>query len=154
MKVLIVDDDEVIVEFIHKVLTSSQHLFDNKFDITTATTVDGALEHFKQHDFEILISDVHMPDPHKGINFLSYVRKTYDTTIIIVTGYDSDSDFSLGSENIFRLSKPFHVNDFLVMIKQALSTRVILTTLKQLNHSMDTNHKNIKTILDVIDGDE
>jgi DNA-binding response OmpR family regulator len=67
-KVLLVDDDAVLLFTLAKVL--EQHAF----VVTTAVTVSEALKHISSGHFDVLLSDLHMPGAGDGLTVVSAMR--------------------------------------------------------------------------------
>lgn len=67
-KVLVVDDDEVLLSTLSKVLEI------NEFEVTTAGTVPEALKHISAGSFDVLLSDLHMPGAGDGLTVVSAMR--------------------------------------------------------------------------------
>jgi len=67
-KVLLVDDDAVLLFTLAKVL---EH---NDFVVTTATTVPEALKHISAEHYDVLLSDLHMPGAGDGLTVVSAMR--------------------------------------------------------------------------------
>ena len=80
-KILIVDDD---VAFGVMLRTWFQK---NKWDTVLVSTLDQALQESKSAQFDLILSDLRLPDGD-GIVFLTYLReKKINTPLIIMTGY-------------------------------------------------------------------
>jgi CheY-like chemotaxis protein len=67
-KVLLVDDNEPLL------LTLTQVLEANGFEVTAAATVPEALKHISMSDFDVLLSDLHMPGAGDGLTVVSAMR--------------------------------------------------------------------------------
>jgi CheY-like chemotaxis protein len=67
-KVLLVDDDEVLLFTLAKVLEL------NDFEVTTAATVPEALKHITSDHYDVLLSDLHMPGAGDGLTVVSAMR--------------------------------------------------------------------------------
>lgn len=67
-KVLLVDDNEFLLMSLAAVL---EH---NDFEVTTASTVHGALKHITSGHFDVLLSDLHMPGAGDGLTVVSAMR--------------------------------------------------------------------------------
>lgn len=67
-KVLLVDDDAVLLFTLAKVL---EH---NDFAVTTAATVSEALKHISAEHYDVLLSDLHMPGAGDGLTVVSAMR--------------------------------------------------------------------------------
>jgi ActR/RegA family two-component response regulator len=66
--VLLVDDDAVLLLTLAKVL---EH---HDFAVTTASTVAEALKHISSREFDVLLSDLHMPGAGDGLTVVSAMR--------------------------------------------------------------------------------
>jgi CheY-like chemotaxis protein len=67
-KVLLVDDDAILLYTLAKVL---EH---NDFAVTTAATVSEALKHISSEHYDVLLSDLHMPGAGDGLTVVSAMR--------------------------------------------------------------------------------
>ena len=67
-RILVVDDDEMIL------LTLSTILRLNDFRVTTAATVADALRKISSSEFDVLLSDLHMPAVGDGLTVVSAMR--------------------------------------------------------------------------------
>jgi len=80
--VLIVDDEELVVNALKRVLGKEGLI------IFTANSGSEALEVIKNHQMSVIISDYKMP-VMDGIELLEKVKKTYPRTVrILITGLD------------------------------------------------------------------
>ncbi len=112
--IIVVDDEPVILELIKEILAKEGHTVD------TATNGKAALKLIKERQYDLLISDVKMPDM-SGIELLSKVKKAdpeLAKRVIIATG---DS----AGENIVKkgagyLPKPFTVDKLKKAVAEAL----------------------------------
>lgn len=101
--VLFVDDEP-------RILTSMRMLFRSKYQVTTATSAQEAIELLKAQPVEVIVSDQRMPNM-TGIEFLREARDIAPNAMrILLTGY-SDLNAIIGSINegeIFRfVNKPW-----------------------------------------------
>jgi len=81
---LIVDDEEDILIFL------SHHFNKNGFDVTTSLDGSIGLSEFKKKKFDIVITDIRMPNMD-GIEMCGEIKKQDDTTpIIILTAVTDD----------------------------------------------------------------
>jgi CheY-like chemotaxis protein len=67
-KVLLVDDDKVLLYTLGKVLEV------NGFEVTTSATVSEALKHISTGHYDVLLSDLHMPGAGDGLTVVSAMR--------------------------------------------------------------------------------
>jgi DNA-binding response OmpR family regulator len=67
-KILLVDDDEIIR------LTMGKLLEENGFDVTVTGTVSEALKLISSEQYDVLLSDLHMPGAGDGLTVVSAMR--------------------------------------------------------------------------------
>lgn len=109
IKVLIVDDDELIVKNISKFLSKT----DEKYEVSTASNGFEAGEALCAHNPDLVILDIMLPGID-GFKVCAQIRKrNKDTKIIAITGFDSDENkekiIAAGANSY--LAKPFELND-------------------------------------------
>ena len=75
-EILIVDDDEVIRDTLHELLSSDYHC-------ETAETAERALEKLKEKSFDLILTDISMPGL-SGLQLLERVLKHYPETLVII----------------------------------------------------------------------
>ncbi len=118
LKILIVDDQEIIRELISEILRSDGH------NITVAATGVEALLHLNKGQFDLLISDLSMPDM-TGSQLASEIRAKGDKTpFILLTGF-GDEMLAQGSTPLgvdLVLSKPVTSASLYQAIKKILPT--------------------------------
>ena len=115
-KILIIDDDEGVREFL------SNALEEKSYSVSVVSTVNEAIKLLKKNTFSIVLSDVNMPDVF-GMDFLSSFKKNYPkTSIIMITGAPNVEDavkaVKYGAFDY--LSKPIPVNKLYERIEAAL----------------------------------
>jgi putative nucleotidyltransferase with HDIG domain len=92
--VLFVDDDELMLQ------TFTRTLQDRGLVVSTAASVDEALELLGREEFGVVLSDYQMPD-RNGIDLLEEIKQRYpDTVRILVSG---KGDFEIAIEVINRV---------------------------------------------------
>jgi DNA-binding response OmpR family regulator len=81
-RVLLVDDDDAVREMMSVILQSKG------FDVTLAASVTEALKLIMTETFEVLITDLHMPNPSDGFAVITAMRHTQpDALTLLVSGY-------------------------------------------------------------------
>jgi DNA-binding response OmpR family regulator len=117
MKILVVDDDPVILSLVPAILRQEGH-----YDICVAASGNAAMEilSFSNERFDVLILDIEMPEMN-GIQLCENIRKIPDyrrTPIIMLTAKSDsksiESAFSAGANDY--ITKPFDV--------KAIGTRI------------------------------
>jgi len=80
-RVLFVDDDRQILDMIHQFLTRVG------FSVTTAENGQSALSSLQQADFDVVFTDLRMPDID-GMELLKTIKEQRpDTEVIVITGF-------------------------------------------------------------------
>jgi CheY-like chemotaxis protein len=118
-RILIVDDEEDLTWTLSKKLSKDK----DKFEIVTANSGKDAIDVLNQMPFDLVISDVRMPEV-SGLDLLNLIKDQYPSTkVIIMTAYgssDVQQEASLrGSLNY--IEKPFEINELRQIIIDALS---------------------------------
>ena len=87
IRVLLVDDDDLDIELTSRAILDCQT---PRFEIQTASSRDQAMEMLNQHDFDVMLLDLGLPES-TGVETLQYVcTNCSDTPIVVLTGYDND----------------------------------------------------------------
>lgn len=117
-KILIIDDDENIRDFLEDVLSMSG------FEVATASDGAEGVKKAKELLPEILITDIVMPEK-EGIEVIMEIRKQHpEIKIIAMSGGTEHASLyldmaeKLGARRI--LPKPFTHNDILLAVKELL----------------------------------
>ena len=101
-RVLVVDDDKVVLQVLSKILQKAGHLVD------TVETAKEALSRLETSSYDSIIIDVHLQDMN-GLDLLSKVGTIAPSMRkIVLTGYPSDEDRKRALEQTadFYLIKP------------------------------------------------
>ncbi|UCD17352.1 MAG: response regulator [Candidatus Zixiibacteriota bacterium] len=112
--ILVVDDEEVMREFLYEVLED--------FEVEKASDGDEAITKLKARRFDLVITDMKMPRV-TGEEVVGFVRKMYpDSKVIVISGYSSlhsvTSTVGYGIDAF--LSKPFTINQLRLEVEKAL----------------------------------
>jgi DNA-binding NtrC family response regulator len=114
--ILVVDDEEIIREFLFEVLRESY---------AVATAVDGqdAIDKVKAGRFDLIITDLKMPRV-SGEELVRFVRTHEPTSkVIVISGYSTLFSVSQSVDsgaNAF-LSKPFSIKQLMQTVTSVLS---------------------------------
>jgi DNA-binding response OmpR family regulator len=119
-RVLLVDDDESIRALMSAVLQSKG------FDVVAAANVTDALKLITTENFDVLITDLHMPNPGDGFTVISAMRHSQPNTLtLLVSGYpDVQSAMSailLEADAI--IVKPFEVGKLTELVRDRMLAR-------------------------------
>lgn len=115
--ILVVDDELSMREFLKILLEKEGH--------TTATASDGreALDMFTKEAFDLVISDIRMPETG-GLFLLEKIKeKDNNIPVILITAYASPEDAVLAMKNgaYDYITKPFKVDEINNIVKSALT---------------------------------
>ena len=120
-RILLVDDEGFILK------TYSLLLGENGYPVVTADCGRKALEKFAQHSFDLVITDLAMPDGD-GFTLIDEIKdKSPNTPIIALTGKASKSVrkyVSLLGANAL-LEKPCDNETFISCVKNSLQSRTV-----------------------------
>lgn len=117
-KILIIDDEELIIKSLAKLLDK------NGFEVFVAKKGDDALVMCEAESFDLIISDIKMP----GMNGIKTVQSIYNMLedqgkiripVIFITGYaEQNNQIKAKSLNpVAFLNKPFDINELLEIIR-------------------------------------
>ncbi len=96
--------------------------------ITTCQSSKEAFHKFNEEDFDLIITDIRMPD-ESGFDFIRRIRRiSSDIPIIVVTAFHTDKLHSLSEAlNIQKfLIKPFRITELEKAIKEYLPAEVVI----------------------------
>lgn len=119
-RVLLVDDDESVRE------TMERALADTGFDVTPAANVPTALKLIATEPFDVLITDLHMPNPSDGFAVITAMRHSQPGALtLLVSGYpDVQSAMNtivLQADDI--ITKPFDVRGLARIVSEKVANR-------------------------------
>ena len=116
--ILVVDDELSMREFLKILL--------DKEGFTTDTAASGAeaLTTISSNNYDLIISDIRMPDLD-GLTLLEHIKNNdINTPVVLITAYASPEDAVIAMKNgaYDYITKPFKVDDFLKIITSALGS--------------------------------
>jgi DNA-binding response OmpR family regulator len=119
-KVLLVDDDDAVRAMMNATL---QH---KGFEVVAAASVTEALRHIATESFDVLITDLHMPNPGDGFTVITAMRHSQPNALtLLISGYpDVQSAMSailLEADEI--MVKPFAVAKLTELIRERMLNR-------------------------------
>jgi CheY-like chemotaxis protein len=119
-KVLLVDDDDSVREMMTATL---QH---RKFEVVAASNVADALKSITTEAFDVLITDLHMPNPGDGFTLVTAMRHSQPSALILlVSGYpdveSAMSTIALQADEI--VVKPFEMRRLPELIREKMLAR-------------------------------
>ncbi|MEM7680708.1 MAG: response regulator [Planctomycetota bacterium] len=112
--VLVIDNDLGVVTAIS---TRLEHL---GYCCLTAGTGAQGLAAFREHDVDLVITDLNMP-AGDGVTLARTIRKTSGAPILIVTGFQAEyRDALRGLPNVTLVRKPFDSNQLVELVEADL----------------------------------
>jgi len=113
--ILIVDDEEIIRDFLTEVL--------EEHEVSVASDGDDAITQLKARRFDLIITDLRMPNV-PGEQVVKEAREVYpDQKVIVMSGYSSlyTASQSVSSGACAFLSKPFSIQQLLQAVENAFA---------------------------------
>jgi len=116
MKILVVDDDAIVIKSCRRILEAEG------FEVTSVPSADEALEKIKYYEFDLLLMDVKMPK-HDGIFLMREIKKNWpDIPIIVMSGYPTPETIAdvlkLGATQF--IPKPFRPDELVKSVRQVI----------------------------------
>ena len=114
--VLVVDDEEIIRNFLSEVL-------DEKYDVSLASDGDEAIEQIKKRRFDLIITDLKMPRV-PGEEVVKFAQQQDPTSkVIVISGFSSLYTVSQSINNgaCAFLSKPFSIKELMETVAKAVN---------------------------------
>ena len=121
-RILVVDDEKVVLAGCEKILGEAG------YQVKTTLSAKQALDILKEDPFDIVITDIKMPEI-SGMELLKTIKRDYpEITVIVITGYSTVETavdaMKLGAFDY--LPKPFTSDQVVLVIKRALERRTLL----------------------------
>src|SRR3984893_372376 len=119
-KVLLVDDDDAVRAMMDATLERKG------FDVVAVASVTEALRHITTESFDVLITDLHMPNPGDGFTVVTAMRHSQpDALTLLVSGYPdvqrAMAAILLEADEI--IVKPFEVGRFTDLVRERVVNR-------------------------------
>jgi two-component system response regulator PilR (NtrC family) len=135
-RILVVDDEPSIREFLQIMLKRE------KMVVETAVNGREALEKLQDEDFDLIISDIQMPEL-SGLELLAKVReKDPQSLVLMITAFGSTESaveaMKLGAFDY--LTKPFKIDDVKVRIRKALENRVLVQDNQRMRRELGSRY--------------
>ena len=135
-RILVVDDETSMRQLLEITLRKEGHR------VTTARSGRKALQAFEKASYDLVISDIKMPDM-SGVEVLRHVKGVApDTPVIMITAYSSAETavdaLRLGAYDY--IAKPFKVDELKITIKNALEKKQLREEVVSLKRALQENH--------------
>ena len=115
-KILIVDDDPVVLVSCKRILESEG------YTVSLTSSVPEALQMLEEKKFDILLADVIMPE-YDGMYLIGNVRKNLShLPILVMSGYPTSETISSGMRmgGTHFIAKPFTPDELIAAVRKAL----------------------------------
>lgn len=88
------------------------------YDVVTATSVEEALRLAEEHPFELLVSDIGLPDG-SGLDIMRRLRKAHDIKGVAVSGFSQPEDIKRSRDAGFadHLTKPLNLQQLEMVLR-------------------------------------
>jgi DNA-binding NtrC family response regulator len=119
-RILFVDDEASIR------LTLPRVLAQFGFEVTSVGSLDDALVAIQSEKFDILLSDLNLPQPNAGFSVIEAMRKAQPRCInFILTGYPADESLQRanGHDVAHYFIKPVEIEEMVKTMKKKLAVR-------------------------------
>jgi two-component system cell cycle response regulator len=132
-KILVVDDDRVFLAFCSDILT------EEGYEVKLAPNGNKALSLIKKDDFNLVLTDMIMPDI-SGLAVLEWIKqyKAY-TDVIVITGQASVETavkaLKLGATDYLR--KPLNPEEFKIIVARCLEQRRLFDEHKEMRQTLE-----------------
>lgn len=127
IRILVVDDEAGL----RTTLAANLELED--FTVVEAANGAEALDRLSSESFNMIISDMRMPEMN-GLDLLREVKqRTPDVPIVLMTGFELEEMIDQAvNEGVFTiLTKPFRIEDVLEIVRRATRSSVLVVTEKE-----------------------
>ena len=127
-KALVIDDDLATLEFM------KFQLKDEGFDVTTAERGQRALDFVRETEFDIILTDLNLPDLN-GIEMVKQSKQiSPDTEIIMITGFGSmEKAIEATKAGAFHyVEKPVNFDELILLIGKAVERKQQAKEIKEL----------------------
>ncbi len=131
-RILVVDDERSMQEFLEILLRKEG------YDVVTAGDVPSALVALDSDDFDLVISDIQMPD-RSGLDLLRALRQAQpDIVAIMITAFaTTETALAAMKEGAYDyITKPFKVDEIKLVVKKALEKKLLAAENARLRHEL------------------
>ncbi|MBF0520246.1 MAG: sigma-54-dependent Fis family transcriptional regulator, partial [Nitrospirae bacterium] len=139
IKTLVIDDEKDICRFLELVLAKEG------YDVTTAVTGHSAAGLISQTDFNLIVTDLKLPDT-SGLEIVKYAKeKLPNAQIIVITGYGTIETAveAIKSGAYDFLTKPLSLDKIRITCKHAIDTIKLTEEINTLRRELRGSFENI-----------
>lgn len=140
-RILVVDDEEVLANFVAKILSSEK---DADYNVGVTATGEDAVRMFEEEPFDLLLVDIKLPKMN-GIEVLRKVKEIdQNAQVVMITAYASlETAIDALREGAYDyIVKPFEAEQMKSLVKHALERRNLIIQREDLIRSLsDVNDR-------------
>ncbi len=118
IQILIVDDEPDVRESMDTFINHAG------FDTKLAASAEEGIDLLKDHNFEVVITDIMLPGV-SGLELTKIIRNKYDSDVIIMTGYSDDYSYeeaiTVGASDF--VIKPVRLEELMLRLRRVLRER-------------------------------
>ncbi|HXG65328.1 MAG TPA: HD domain-containing phosphohydrolase [Blastocatellia bacterium] len=131
-RILIIDDEPNVLSVLYSLLSE-------QYECKTATNAREALEHLREHSFDLVLSDIMMPGM-SGLELLEEImRLSRDTIVIMISGnLNIQNAIDAMRRGAFDyVTKPFNLSDVEAAVQRALRHQALLKANRQYEQHLE-----------------
>ena len=132
LKILVVDDEENILKSVSAFLEMSE------YEVETASRPSRALKKLEKGGFQVLLTDVRMPEM-SGLELAERARERFpDLTLLLMTAFGNirDAVAAMRKGAFDYLSKPVDGEELLAILEKIAQHRALVTEVKSLRREL------------------
>jgi len=136
-RILVVDDERSMQEFLEIFFRSEG------YDVVTAGDVESGKLHIEGDEFDVVITDMQMPDG-TGLDILEAAQEhSTDTMIIMITAFASTESaiaaMKQGAHDY--ITKPFKVDEIRIVVEKALEKKLLASENRRLRTELRSQER-------------
>jgi DNA-binding NtrC family response regulator len=142
VKILVIDDDPTMLDL------ARFHLQSQGYEVFTAETATAGFAQVEKQKFEIILTDLNLPDLD-GIEVVRRLKELLpESEIIVITGYSSINKAVEATKAgaFYFLEKPLEFEELLLLIEKALERKQQAEEIKQLRGRLSTRASYVSLI--------
>jgi len=145
-RIVLVDDDARMVRSIHDLLS------DQDYELTMIVSPREAVEHLSTQRADLVLLDLRMPelDGHQVMDIIA--ARNFDVGVVVISG-ERDIDAAIGAvrRGVYGyLRKPFHPEDLLTTVAQALHRKTLETEKRQIQYQLECSERLYRYLVDTL----
>jgi two-component system response regulator PilR (NtrC family) len=136
-RILVVDDERSMQEFLEIFFRSEG------YEVTTAEGLGSALLHIEGNEFDVVVTDIQMPEGN-GLELLHAVRESSPETVVIMMTAFASTETAIAAikEGAYDyITKPFKVEEMRIVVEKALEKKLLSTENRRLRSELRSRQR-------------